>query len=594
VRYKLPLLLSLALASTSAFNLAHAAKGAAPPSKSQPTTVAGDRDLRYPVPTDFEFAYIDKTGKVVITGPFAMAHSFSHGVAVVNEKPYEWHEGHWTAPMDSPCGLNEKIIDTQDKTVTKRTLDAIEPFKDEYTIAQERTGTAGPAFVLVDTHGKTSPIQKCQQATNFAEGLFAIKNDLESGAIDTIKMLSKAMESNRPESDPLLQAGPRMNGLPLGQERPDGFGYMDKTGKLVIPCRYALAGPFSEGLAAVGLTPMGLEQLASMMTLKPGQKPHMNAYYYVDKAGAKVIKGPFQEAAEFRGGLAAICLGDQWGFIDKTGQQVVPCQYDWVGEFSGRLAPAEKNNLVGFIDKSGKVAIPFKFKNAESFGEGLAPATADGAHWGFIDTSGNFKIEPTFQRTHPFSDGLALVYIKPRTDIGTHPEEAEYFYKTANKLREDGFLNDAVRYCDAVIKMAPESEWAKRATKLKLVALPDHVIPENLISLLQVGTFHAERRDFDPAAKIFRECLEQDPGYIQASGSLAYVLISQKKYDEALTVLTDTLAKFPNYARGYFRLAQVYEGQGKIAEAQTTLAKAQSLAPEDLLIQVYDLTPGSK
>jgi hypothetical protein len=83
------------------------------------------------------------------------------------------------------------------------------------------------------------------------------------------------------------------------------------------------------------------------------------------------------------------------------------------------LAPAEKNNLVGFIDKSGKVAIPFKFKNAESFGEGLAPATADGAHWGFIDTSGNFKIEPTFQRTHPFSDGLALVYIKPRTDIGT-------------------------------------------------------------------------------------------------------------------------------------------------------------------------------
>lgn len=42
-----------------------------------------ERNFRYPIPTDFEFAYIDKTGKVVVTGPFCVANDFNKGVAVV-------------------------------------------------------------------------------------------------------------------------------------------------------------------------------------------------------------------------------------------------------------------------------------------------------------------------------------------------------------------------------------------------------------------------------------------------------------------------------------------------------------------------------
>ncbi len=242
----------------------------------------------------------------------------------------------------------------------------------------------------------------------------------------------------------------------------------------------------------------------------------------------------------------------------KANNEVIPFDYDWVGEFSSSLAPAEKDGSVGFINKSGKVVIPFKFKHAESFGDDLAPATTDGEHWGFIDRNGDFKIEPTFKRAFTFSDGLALVHIKPRTDIGTHPEEAEYFYKTANQLREDGALNDAIRYCDTVIKIAPQSEFAKQAANLKLVALPDHFIRQELLDLLMVGTFQAERHEFDQAAKKFKECLDQDPDFVQASGSLAYALISQKKFDEAEPVLKATLAKYPNYAWGKFRRAQVY------------------------------------
>jgi thioredoxin-like negative regulator of GroEL len=547
VRYRFPLLVGLILSLTAATVPSDAAKSSTAAGSEATSVAAVDRDLHLPVETNFEYAYIDKTGKVVINGPFATARSFSQGVAVVREKPYEWQAGHWVTHVDGITGHCNMIIDSKGKRLGNSRFEGIEPFSGDYTIAHVRDGALGANFALVDLHGGTTPITKCMQATHYAAGVFAIK--------------------------------------PLAEGKVSAFGYMDRSGALVIPYRYAIAGPFSEGLAAVGL-----ERGVGSASLKPGQSPHLYNYCYIDKSADTKIPGPFQEAHPFKGGLAAVCQADKWGFIDPAGKQVVPCQYDWVGDFTGTLAPVEKNNLVGFIDKEGKVAIPFKYKNAESFGEELAPATTDGAHWGFIDSTGAFKIEPTFKRAYTFNSGLALVYIAPRTDIGTRPEEAEYFYETANKLREDGKINEALRNCDVAIKVAPESAWGKRATNLKAVALPDHEIKESALDLLMRGTTCAEKRDFDPAAKFFEQCLQEDPGFIQASGSLAYVLVSQQKYAEAVALLTKTIEKYPNYARGYLRLSQAYEGLGQMEKAQTTLDKARSLAPDDLLIQMYNLT----
>lgn len=47
----------------------------------------------------------------------------------------------------------------------------------------------------------------------------------------------------------------------------------------------------------------------------------------------------------FHQGLAAVAIGDLWGFIDKGGKIVIKPQFDAVGDFSEGLACASNINL---------------------------------------------------------------------------------------------------------------------------------------------------------------------------------------------------------------------------------------------------------
>lgn len=67
---------------------------------------------------DFDFAYIDKTGKVVITGPFADAKDFSGSTAQVKIKALDWQNNKWISPKSTDkvlpgrVDLTGKIVDT--------------------------------------------------------------------------------------------------------------------------------------------------------------------------------------------------------------------------------------------------------------------------------------------------------------------------------------------------------------------------------------------------------------------------------------------------------------------------------------------------
>ena len=79
------------------------------------------------------------------------------------------------------------------------------------------------------------------------------------------------------------------------------WGFIDKTGKVVSPCRWMHIENFSEGLASVE-----------------------------DDNG-------------------------KYGFIDKTGKVVIPCKWDGAGNFHEGLAwVIDDNGKYGFIDKTGE------------------------------------------------------------------------------------------------------------------------------------------------------------------------------------------------------------------------------------------------
>jgi WG repeat protein len=81
------------------------------------------------------------------------------------------------------------------------------------------------------------------------------------------------------------------------------FGYMDTSGKVVIPPTYELAYEFSEGLAPVQ---------------KDGK------YGYIDRKGAMAIQPAFMNAGTFRDGLAPVLMRGGHGYIDTTGRIVIP------------------------------------------------------------------------------------------------------------------------------------------------------------------------------------------------------------------------------------------------------------------------------
>ena len=71
--------------------------------------------------------------------------------------------------------------------------------------------------------------------------------------------------------------------------------------------KYDWVGSFSEGLAKVKL----------------GDK-----YGFIDKTGKEVVPPKYDDLVFFSKGLAKVELDGQWGLVDRTSKEIIPCVYD--------------------------------------------------------------------------------------------------------------------------------------------------------------------------------------------------------------------------------------------------------------------------
>ena len=199
------------------------------------------------------------------------------------------------------------------------------------------------------------------------------------------------------------------------------WGYIDKTGREVIPCKYDRVWAFSEGLAEVlksgkygYIDKTGRAVIPCQYDYTDGFREGMakveksDKYGFIDKTGNEVVPCKFDDAESFSKGLAVVKKSDKWGYIDKTGREVIPCQYDNAFDFSEGLAVVEMDGKRGYIDKTVREVIPFKYDDARSFSEGLAKVQKSGK-WGYIDKTGREVIPCQYDDADGFSEGLANV-----------------------------------------------------------------------------------------------------------------------------------------------------------------------------------------
>lgn len=230
--------------------------------------------------------------------------------------------------------------------------------------------------------------------------------------------------------------------------RIDGkWGYVDRTGKIVIEPKYETEAYFNDGVAIVLYRPDTEAEIphrpgdskweiidTSGRTLAelPQRKYSLSGAFteglsgisgrdngewydthgYMDKTGRVVIKPQFYSAGPFREGLADACVYiDRCGLIDRTGRFVVPPVYKRVRSFSESLVLiTTRGERARFVNKSGEVviALPPLSRVSTDFSEGLAVvAKGRSGKYGFIDKTGQFRIQPEFEAAGPFSEGLA-------------------------------------------------------------------------------------------------------------------------------------------------------------------------------------------
>ncbi len=217
------------------------------------------------------------------------------------------------------------------------------------------------------------------------------------------------------------------------------FGFVDRTGKIVIPLQFDGASEFHEGLALV--TAKGKKlfiDTTGRVVIKPdfdivddfseglaavniGQKRIPNIglisdpgkWGYIDKTGKLAIPLQFTHAEDFREGLAAVTDGDRGGFIDHTGKILFNVPLDVTLGFHEGVAGVLWKGTVSYYDRTGrKIPISSDYgPKSNSFSEGLVPIEIKGK-WGFSDKAGQLVIAAQFEDADNFSDGLAPVKIK--------------------------------------------------------------------------------------------------------------------------------------------------------------------------------------
>lgn len=125
------------------------------------------------------------------------------------------------------------------------------------------------------------------------------------------------------------------------------WGFVDRSGKTVVPPQFQEAEYFAESLAPVETD---------------------FKYGYINKAGDLIIKPSFDRAYSFSDGLGVVIKKDKYGFIDSSGQFVISPKYDLCFPFRVGLAavsygkwqqkgidfdPPEYDGRRGYIDKNG-------------------------------------------------------------------------------------------------------------------------------------------------------------------------------------------------------------------------------------------------
>ena len=129
---------------------------------------------------------------------------------------------------------------------------------------------------------------------------------------------------------------------------------------------------------------------------------------FIDMKGNFINSHSYDDIEDSDYGVAFVQINEKWGLINNKGKTVIKPMFDYVWDFYDDMARVKMKDKYGFVDTSGKIIVKPQYEDAHNFSEGLAVVETERGY-GYIDTFGKMAISPQWDKARDFHNGYAAV-----------------------------------------------------------------------------------------------------------------------------------------------------------------------------------------
>ncbi len=213
-----------------------------------------------------------------------------------------------------------------------------------------------------------------------------------------------------------------------------GYGFINKEGRIIIPCQYSKAQDFVAEVTWVK---------------RKGDK----YFTLIDKKGNIIPTNNYERVGyffDYQKDICAVYQNGKMGFINTKGEEVIPCKYTGSSSFNDGLAIMDlysetASPKYGFMNKKGVFVIQRQYRQngITTFDNGLCRVKV-GGKMVLINTAGKVVFKTNKGTIQKVNKGLISVYSGPsRTKWGWLNFKNEWviqpIYDNASGFNDDGY-----------------------------------------------------------------------------------------------------------------------------------------------------------
>ncbi len=318
-------------------------------------------------------------------------------------------------------------------------------------------------WVIIDENGKELSSNRYDYGavTPFTEGVSWVLKGNKWGLVD-----KNGKEIISPKYEGVCPFAGGLSAVMVGEK----WGIIDKSGKEIIPIKYDGIGvykPQGNNYPFKDIPCDDLEDLVreGLIAIKVGDK-----YGFVDKSGKVVISPKYDAVIPFVGGIAAVKRDEKWGFVDKTGKEIVPPtyeypvidydnlkmgylpvvkkarkystpfggEYDFLVHVDSNLFLAKKGGKWGLIDKKNREVLSFKYDDLSHLHKDLF-VYLEGDKYGVISLKRGVIVQPRYDKI--FYAGEGIIGLVLNNKVGFMDTLGNVIFQPKYDSLASGFMN---------------------------------------------------------------------------------------------------------------------------------------------------------